>query len=638
MFDLFRSRDKAVRLMLGGLLVLVAFSMLIYLIPGAGMPNPGSNSEVVAEIGKEEVTTKDIQELIQERTQSRQVPPEMMQYLLPQLIDQRINDIAVAYQAQRMGFVVTDADLANAIRSMPNIGNLPADQYRATVEQLGMSVPEFEANLRKKMEILHLQDVVLQGVVVTPKEVQEEYDRRNEKIKLDYIAFDPAKLKSEIKPTNEQVQAFYNSSKGFFTVPEARNVALVVADPQILAQSLQIPEGQEQQFYNSHKDQFRTPERVNVRHILLMTTGKSKEETEKIRLRAEDLLKQLKGGADFAKLATQFSEDPGSKGKGGDLGWVVRGQTVKNFEAAAFSLKPKELSPVITTEYGFHIIQVLEKQDARLQPFDEVKVQIADELKKGMINDRTQNLADQAHSEIAKAPNNAEQIATKLGLSFGKADNVKPGGALPFVGADKEVSAAVGSMRAGEVSPLLQAGNRLVIAIVTGVTPSHPAQFDEVEAQVRDRYAVDAVTKMIAEKSKQAAEMLKSNGGDLKAVAKSFGLEVKSTDLFDRQGAAEGLGAASYFGDVFEKPVGYVTGAVNVGAQTVVAKLAEKQAADPSKLSGQREQILMQLKSKKADERNNLFEDSIMEKLLAEGKVKIHRDVINRILARYRKA
>lgn len=130
--------------------------------------------------------------------------------------------------------------------------------------------------------------------------------------------------------------------------------------------------------------------------------------------------------------------------------------------------------------------------------------------------------------------------------------------------------------------------------------------------------------------------MLKSNGGDLKAVAKKFGLEVKTTDFFSRQGAAEGIGNASYFSDAFTKPAGAIVGAVNVGAQTVVCKVADKQSPDPAKLAQERQTIVMQIKNRKTDERDKLFQDSILNKLTEERKIKIHKDVINRIVQGYR--
>ena len=638
MFDVFRSRDKAVRIVLGGLLGLVALSMLIYLIPGAGMSSgTGASAEVIAQIGNEKITTKDVQQLVQERLASRQMPPEMMQYILPQLIDQQIADRAIAYEAERRGFTVSDAELANTLRGMPNLATMPPDQYRGYIEQLGMTVPEFENNLRKKLIVLRLQDIVLQGVVVTPQEVEQEFRRRNEKIKIEYLAFDPAKIKAEVKPAENELQTMFAASKSMYTIPEARTARMVVADPQMVAQLLQTSDDDLLKYYTSHREQYRTADRVKVRHILLMTQGKPKEEVAKIKAKAEGLLKQIKSGGDFAALAKQYSEDPGSKANGGDLGWVLRGQMVKNFENTSFSLKPNEISNVITTEYGFHIVQALEKQDARVQPFDEVKFLIAGELKKNVLNEKMQSLAEQAHTEMVKTPQNTDQIAAKLGLAVVRADKVKNGDALPLMGVDKPLSDAIFGLRKGEVGQVMQAGGRLVIPVLDEIIAPRPAEFAEVEAQVRDRYQVNEAVKIVADRAKRAAELLVSSG-DLKTVAKTFNAEVKTTDFFGHQGAAEGLGSASYFEGAFSKAPGAILGVVNVGPQTVVALLAEKQSADPQKLASERESILMQLKSKKAEERSQLFQDSIMTKLVQEGKVKVHRDVINRILAKQRSA
>ncbi|MDQ6759228.1 MAG: peptidylprolyl isomerase, partial [Acidobacteriota bacterium] len=585
MFDLFRRRDKAVRIMLGGLLGIVALSMLIYLIPGAGMPASGADEQVIAEIGKDAVTTREIDRIVQERIRGRQLPPEMIHFVIPQLIDQAISERAVAYQAKRMGFEVSDAALANTLRSFPNLAELPPDQYRANVEQMGFpSVAAFENNVRTQLYLTDLQTLASEGLLVTPKEVQSEFDRRNEKIKLEYITFDATKLKSEVKVNPVEMQAFFKSSSAQFPVPEARSFQLIVADQQKVAESIQVSDAQMQQYYNSHRDQFRTPERVKARHILLTTTGKSPEETAKIKTKAEGLLKQIRGGADFAELAKQNSDDPGSKANGGDLGWVVRGQTVKNFETAAFSLKPKEISNLVTTEYGFHIIQVLEKQDAHVQGFDEVRVQIADELKKGTLNDRVQSLAEQARTELAKAPAAAEQIAAKLGLQYVKVEKHKAGEPMPLIGGDKQVDEGVTALKKGEVSQVMQAGNRLVVAVLNDVTPARQAELAEVEPAVRERFVQYLGSKLAQEKAQKAAEMLRSNGGDLNAVAKSLGASVKTSDFFTRAGAIEGVGSASYFADAFAKPVGSVVGPVGTGTQNVVAKVADKQKPDAAKM------------------------------------------------------
>lgn len=637
MFDLFRSRDKAVRIMLGGLLGIVALSMLLYLIPGAGMPSSNRDDQVVAEIGGDPVTTREIDRIIRDKTRGQQFPPEMVKFIIPQLIDQTISERAVAYQAQRMGFQVTDATLANAIRSFPNFSEMTPAQYASAVQQMGFaSVPDFENTIRTQLYLTDLQTVSNEGLLVTPLEVKREFDRRNEKVKINYISFDANKLKSQVKVTPAELQSYFNTVKAQFPVPETRSFELLIADPQKVAESIQVSDTQMQQFYNAHRDQFRTPERVKARHILLSTVNKPPDEVAKIKAKAEALLKQIKGGADFAELAKQNSDDPGSKANGGDLGWVVRGQMVKNFEAATFSLKPKEISDLVTTEYGFHIIQVLEKQDAHLQSFDEVKGQIADGLRKETLNDRVQNVADQARAELAKAPTAGQQIASKLGLTYEKVDKHKAGDPMPVIGSDKQVEDGLAGLKAGEVSPVMQAGNRLLVAVIDSVTPSRPAELADVEPQVKERFEQYQAGKLATDKAQKAAELLKSNGGDLQAIAKANGLEVKTSDFFTRAGAIEGVGSASYFADAFVKPVGAAIGPVATGTQTVVGKIAEKQNPDPAKMAAERDSIVTELKQKKSDERIQLFHDSIVSQLTKEGKVKVHRDVVDRIMARYR--
>jgi peptidyl-prolyl cis-trans isomerase D len=636
MFDLFRSRDKAVRVLLGGLLGLVALSMLVYLIPGAGLPAGDRNDQVIAEIGKDVVTIHDVDLDLQSKLKSRQLPPDVVGLVVPQEVEQMIADRALAYQAHRMGFEVSDADLANTLRSFTQLSSLSPEQYRDFLAQQGLSVPEFENNVRKQSYLTALQGLALEGIVVTPADVEKEYKRLNEKLKLDYLAFAPDKFKADVKPSPEDMKGYFNTHRGYFSVPETRSFLLVIVDPVKVSEGMQVSDAQLHGFYDAHKEQFRTPERVKVRHILFKTTEKPQDQVAKIRAQAEDILKQVKNGGDFAKLAEKYSEDPGSGKQGGDLGWVVRGQTVKNFEDSAFSLKPKEISGLVTTEYGFHILQVMDKQDAKLQPFEDVKVAIASDIKKQSVNDKVQSLADDARAQIAKAPQNAQQIAAKLGLTAVNVEKHAPGATIPELGVDRQLDGVAQSLKKGEVSQVQQTGEKLAIVELTDVTAAHPAELADVEGQVRERFVVDKATQAIGEKSKQAAELLKKNGGDLQAVAKSLGLEVKSTDEFTRNGAAQGIGSAQYLADAFNAPVGGIVGPVNVGTQTVVAKVVSKIQPDMSKLATERESMVQQLKSKRAEERALLFQDSVVNKLIQEGKIKIHRDVINRLIAKYR--
>ncbi len=637
MFDLFRSRATAVRIMLGAILGVVSLSMLVYLIPGTGISGTDSNGDqVVADVGKSAVTVGEVQQQLRNALQNQHLPPEFASTYIPQLVDQAIAERAVAYEAQQLGFRISDRDLAQALRSFP-FGTLPPDQYQQYVQQnFETTVPEFEENVRAKSYEDSIENIVAEGIIVTPAEAEAEYRKANEKIKIEYIGFSPAKFIADIKPTPAEISAYFDKNKGFYTVPETRHLQLIVADQAKVADTIQLTDAQIQAYYDAHKDEYRTQERVHARHILLSTANKSKDEVAKIQAQAEALDKQIKAGGDFAELAKKYSQDPGSAAKGGDLGWVSRGQMVKNFEDAVFSLKPNEISNVVTTEYGFHIIQVLEKQPAHLQTLDEVKPAIVAMLKNQTVFDRMQDLTDKAHAELVKAPQNAQQIAAQLNLEFLDVPAYAPGSPIPQLGNDQQVGATVQGMKPGEVSDVLQAGNKLAIAVVTGTQPPHPAQLSEVEIKVRQNYLQGEANRMVAEKAAKAAELLKQNGGDLKAAAKAVGGDVKSADYFSRNGAAEGIGSAVLFSNLFDQPDGSVFGPMSAAGQTIVGKVTGHQDADMSKFPQQRDSIVMQLKSKEAVDRQNLLQDSILTDLIRRGKVKKHQQVIDRLIAQYR--
>src|SRR5579863_1237366 len=170
---------------------------------------------------------------------------------------------------------------------------------------------------------------------------------------------------------------------------------------------------------------------------------------------------------------------------------------VKEFEEAAFTQKPKEIGNLVTTTYGFHIVQVMEKQDARLQPFDEVKPMIAAELSRQQANEKVQAVADDARAEFAKAPQNGQQIAAKYGIQFVNVDNHRGGEAIPGIGPDPAMDGMIQSVKKGEVTQVTQSGNRLEFALLTNIIPSHPAEFADVENQVRNSVVQEASFRLV---------------------------------------------------------------------------------------------------------------------------------------------
>ncbi|MGA2328353.1 MAG: peptidylprolyl isomerase [Bryobacteraceae bacterium] len=642
MFDLFRSRAKVVRFMLGALLMVVALSMVVTLIPGFGSGGGRQQDQIVAEIGKDAVTVQEVRKRLQMALHNRSVPKEMMQLYVEQLLTALINEHVMAYEARRLGFEVTQEDLVRGLQAMAPMlfqgGQfIGKEAYAALLREQDLSIEEFEASARTQMLVSKLEDLVGQGVLVTPEEVTKEYQRRNEKVKLEYISMKPDQLRSEVTVTPDEVRNYFQANKLQFQIPEKRSFRILLIDAAKVAQRITAPEAELRKYYEANKDQFRTPDRVHVRHILLKTTGKPKEEEPKIRAKAEDLLKQLKAGADFAELAKKNSEDDGSAAKGGDLGWIVRGQTVANFENTAFALKPKDLSGVIATEYGFHILQVLEREQARVKPFEELKEALGQEWKKQQVYDTVQRLADQAHELAAKNPAGAEQIARELGIDVVKVDKAGAGDPVPELGVNADFESAVTGLPKGGVSGVIQApGNKLAVAVVTGVFPARPAELSEVEAQIRGTLTSQKLEQLIERKARETLEKVKAAGGDLKKVAQSLGLEVKTTQEFGRNGAADGIGPAISVYQAFEQPVGGVFMPGPVGEDRLICKVENKVPADITKLGEQRAAIARTLREDKLKRRTELLEDSLRSALFKEGKLKIHQDVINRLFESYR--
>jgi peptidyl-prolyl cis-trans isomerase D len=640
MFDLFRSRDKAMRYLLGVLLGLVALSMITYLIPGAGLTQK-SPDQVVAEVNKEPITVRDVQVQLQQIMRNKSVPPEMIQIYLPQLIDQMITERAVAYQAKRMGFEVTDADTARAIRSVlaqlfPN-GEFNKQVYEQFLSQQGLTITEFEDNIRKNLLLLKLRNIPLEGVVVNPNDIAQEYHRRNDKAKVEFVSFDPTEFKSKVTVTPAEEQSYFNANRTAFKSNEKRSFNLLIGDEAKIAASIETPEAVLRTAYETNKEKYRVQDRVKVRHILIKTMDKPKDQVSKLEAKANDLLKQIKSGGDFAALAKKNSEDPGSAAKGGDLDWIVRGQTVKPFEEAAFSLKPKEISNLIKTEYGYHIIQVMDKEQGRLKPFEEVKTDLTSDLKRQQVVDRLQTAMDQARVELMKAPQDAENIARRLNLIYVKADKIGPGESVPEVGTNHDLDASIASLKPGEVTPVFQLGpSKLGVAELTGIEPVKPAEFVEVEPQIKKQLIDQKASQMAQQKMAEATAKLTAPGADFRAAAKSLGLDVKTTDSFSRDGAAEGIGPATYIGDAFVKPVGSVFGPMNAGDKMVICKIVERLPADEGKLASMRDDILLTLKKKKANERRELFEDGLLAELIKQGKVKKYPDAIKRLEQSYR--
>jgi peptidyl-prolyl cis-trans isomerase D len=422
--------------------------------------------------------------------------------------------------------------------------------------------------------------------------------------------------------------------------PEKKNLAVLIADQAKIEAAVNPTDADLQRLYTQNQEAFRTPERVKARHILLKTQGKPASEEAAIRAKGESLLKQIKGGADFAKLAKENSEDPGSAANGGDLGdWITHGQMVPEFDKAIFALKVGETSDLVKTQYGYHIVQTLARQDAGIRTFAEVRNELAAQWKKQRVNDLIQQASDKAQSALQKDPAHPEKVAADFGMQLVRVNGFSAGMAVPELGTSADFDQAVAGLKKGEVSQpvTLSSGTKLALALVTDVTPAHPSTFEEVQNQIRDTMVQNRSIAAVQRHANELVEKAKAMGGDLAKAAKSMGLEVKTSNEVDRAGTIEGLGSANYVSEGFAKPEGTVFGPVGVpDGGTIVARVVSHIPADLSQLPAQRNIIRDDLKSQRARERNTLFESGVKDMLIKQGKVKIHQDVINRLIANYR--
>lgn len=640
MFDLFRSRQKTVRYLLGGLLSLVAISMVVTLVPYYGDGPGGGDQQIIAEIGDEVLTAAEVLKVMNREFRSRSIPPGFESVYLPIIVQQMVTERAVAYQAERMGLSLSDAELAEVIAGvMPQLyegGKFAGvETYRAMVAQQNMTIPEFENAIRSSALVNRLEMLAIEGVVVTPQEVEALYKAQNEKIKISYALMRPDRYEAQVVVSEDELKQRYEINKASFQRPEKRGLLVFAIDEKTVASKLTLSDELLRKAYNEQLERFRMPERVRVRHILVGTSDKSDAEKAELKKKADGLLQQLKGGADFAKLATANSDDPGSAGKGGDLEWVVRGQTVPEFEQAAFSLKPGQLSEVVSTMFGYHILRVDAREQGRLRPFEEVRDELASDLMRGQVYERMQTLADQIRAALSRSPAEAEALARTNGITPVRIPPVNPLDPIPGVGAEAGFRDAVSVLPQGGVTPVTPtADNRLLIAQVTEIVPPQPSTLDEVRAQIRSQIARERSMTIFEDRLKEIEERVRLAKGDLASVARAMGLELKTVEV-SRTDDLEGLGTVRQIEAAFTKDPGEVVGPVRIAGGALMVKVLDKKPADLTGLAARRESLSNSIKEQRARERQELFKEGILNELIRQKKVKIYDENVRRLTDRF---
>ena len=645
MIKFLQSGSKTTKYLLGGMLLILCGSMVTFLIPGFMSDSTVNASNTVASVGGHSIQIADVQRAAADfEQQQRQRIPEQFRYLLNrQAISQLTQDAEISYEAERMGLRVSDQELQDTLRTGPDaqfffpggkwIGQ---EQYEQLLRNAGLTPESYERRLKLSLLKQKMFITIVAGINVTPAELEKAYKEENTKIKFDYAVITPDDIQKQIKPTDAELKAFYAANKARYenSIPEKRQVRYFVIDQKQAESKAAVTSSDLQQYYNSHETQYQVPETVKVRHILIKTPlpgpdGKVDQKAVDVaRAKAEDLLKQLKNGANFAELAKKNSEDT-TASVGGDLGWIKKGQMVAPFENSAFSMNKGQMSDLVQTNYGFHIIQTEDKQDAHLKPFSEVKDEIEKKVKQQKVGAALNQMADAAQTQ-ARAES-LDKAAASIGSQVVQSNPVSRQDSLPGVGPAPEFMQGVFSAAPKSGPQFARLGQGYAVFEVTRIDPPKTPAFEEIKDKVSTDFKADQTNVLLQKKVQELADRAHAEH-DLRKAAKEVGATIKTSDLVSGKDQVPDIGSMSgAASEAFKLKSGEITGPLTAGRNGVVIAITERKEPSPEEMAKGSDQVRMQLIQQKQQQVLSLFIDNLDSRLKKEGKLKINQAVYNNL-------
>jgi len=499
-------------------------------------------------------------------------------------------------------------------------------------QNTGKTLAQFESLLRDSLLEEKIRSIVTDGVQVTPAEVLEQFRHRNTKTKIDYVLFDPSQFLKDVKVTPEALEAYFKKEPAHYKLPEQRQVRYVVIDPDQVRTQVKVDEAELRQYYAQHLSDYRVPDRVKVAHILFKTTGKTPAEVATIQKTAADVLNQIRAGANFADLAKKYSEDSTAQA-GGELGWLVHGQTVAEFDSMAFSLKPGEVSGLVKTVYGIHILKIEDKQLAHLQLFDEVKGSIQSDLEKQRVAAAQEKLATSLESQLKTSPQQFEDIVRKAGLEAKQSPLFKFNQPIPDLGKTDTFENLAFQLRLNEVGTPISVPKGEAIIQLTQIVPEHVPTLDEVRAQVEQDYRHAQSVELAQDKARKLAELAKTQ--DFDKAAKSLGLTAKQSNDFSQNEYVEGVGSGSQLSEAFTLNPGQVSGVISAGPNQVLFKVVSHTPANEADFAAQRDQLREELLDQKRDLQFEIYRENLKDQFIRSGKLKMNDARMKTFLASY---
>jgi peptidyl-prolyl cis-trans isomerase D len=631
MLDRMRRHKAWLKWSLG--IVVVTF-ILLY-VPSFLKSGAAASSDTLATVSGRDISVGTFQRVYQNQLSALrsnygdQINDQMLRQLgiAQRIVQQLIDQEAMLSEADRLGIRVSDAELRERILHMPEFqrdGQFVGDQtYRAVLrmQRPPQTAAEFEEQVRRSLTIEKLQAVMTGWIRVTDAEVDQEYRKRNEKVKLDLAVFTSNQFKTGITPTDAELQAKFDASPEAYRLPEKRRVRFLAVNTEDFRARMTVTAQEAEARYQQNLPTYQTPEQVRASHILFKSEGKDDAAVKKL---AETVLAKVKAGEDFAKLAKQYSDD-GSKDNGGDLDYFGRGAMVKEFEDVAFSLKPGETSGLVKSQFGYHIIKVVDKRAANTRSFADVKGQIEDQIKFEKAQAEATKVAEEVAKEV-KEPGDLDAIAKKRSFTVGDSGLFSRDEPLAGLGFAPAVANEAFTLAQGKVSGELRTGTGYAWITVVEIKPSAVPKLDEVRDKVKD----DVIrTKAVDVAKAKAATMAAAAKNNFAAAAKAAGVDVKSTDFVTRTAALPEVGVSSVVDDaVFALKAGETTAPISTDNAVVVARVKERQDITPDEMAKARPNLRAEL----VNQRGSEFFGAYMNKAKDRLKVTVNDDALRVIL------
>lgn len=548
-----------------------------------------------------------------------------------QILNQLIDEEAMVAEARKQAITVSDVEIRERILSLPGFqenGKFVGEQrYRQILQFQNppMTTAEFETSLRRALQIEKLRNALTGWMSVTDAEVAAEYRKRNEKVKLDVVPVTAAAFTDKVTVNDAELATYFEKNKERYRIGEKRKLKYALLSVDQVRKTIQVPEAEIEAFYKQNLSQYQSPAQVRASHILFKTDGKDEAA---VKTKAEEVLKQAKApGADFAALAKKYSEDDSNNQNGGDLDYFGRGRMVPEFENAAFGMKSGEISDLVKTAFGFHIIKVVDNKPESTRPLSEVKTELEDQLKWQKAQAEAEKIAKSLEPTL-KTSADLDRVAKEKSLTLTETPLVAMNEPIVGIGSQPELSGRLFGMKEGEVTPAMRVSTGWVFASVTGRQDPYLPKIDEVKSKVSDDLKQEKAAALAKERAVAIAAELKG-AKDFAGTAKKLGLEVKPSELIARGAAIPDIGISEAVdAAAFALPEGGVSDAIVTPNGTAIVRVATKINVTDQEVELGKDQTRDEL----VNTRRDRFFGAYMEKAKKGLKISTRDDVLARVI------